>query len=77
MPSSSTSGWSNEIIRLKIGRSQIDRPTPWPYCRAKAAILVGEAELRWPPARRRTMSAVVAPGLTSAIARSMYSRQIL
>ena len=76
IPSSSTSGWSNEIIRLKIGRSQIDNPTPWPYCRAKAAISSAKPN-SVAAGHTAQMSAVVTPGLTMAIARSMYSRQIL
>ena len=71
MPSSSTSGWSSETMRLKIGRSQIDRPTPCPYCSAEGGLLVGEAELlgrRPDRARCRPWST---PGLTSAIAVSM------
>jgi hypothetical protein len=74
MPSSSVSGWSSETSRLKIGFSQIDRPIPCPYCSANAAsssakpnsCAVGQSD---------TTSAVVAPGRTAAIARSMYSRQ--
>ena len=38
-------------------------------------LLVGEAELLARAATPTTMSAVVAPGFTSAIAWSMYSRQ--
>lgn len=62
-----------ETSRLKMGFSQIDRPTPWPYCNAKAAVSSAK-----PNSSARghtwTMSAVVAPGRTSAIASSMYSR---
>ena len=75
MPSSSTSGWSSETSRLKIGFSQMDRPTPWPYCSANAASSFGEAELLGAVGHTDTMSAVVAPGLTRAMAWSMYSRQ--
>ena len=74
MPSSSTSGCSSETSREKIGFSQIDSPTPWPYCRREGGLLVREAELLARPATPSTMSAVVAPGRTLAIARSMYSR---
>lgn len=74
MPSSRTSGWSRETSRLKIGFSQIDRPTPWPYWRAKAAVSSAKPNSS-ARGQSRTMSAVVAPGRTSAIASSMYSRQ--
>ena len=74
MPSSSTSGWSSDTSRLKMGFSQMDRPTPCPYWSANAA-----SSLAKPNSSARghsdTMSAVVAPGRTAAIARSMYSRQ--
>ena len=45
-----------------------------PVLQGERGLLVGEAELlgAWPDS---TMSPVVAPGLTSAIASSMYSRQ--
>jgi hypothetical protein len=73
MPSSSTSGWSSETSRLNTGFSQMESPTPCPYCRANAAISSGK-----PNSSARghsdTMSAVVVPGRTSAIAWSMYSR---
>ena len=74
MPSSRTSGWSSETSRLKIGFSQIDRPTPCPYCRANAASSSGKPNSS-ARGQTYTMSAVVAPGLTSAMAWSMYSRQ--
>ena len=31
IPSSISTGWSSEMSRLKIGFSQMDSPTPWPY----------------------------------------------
>ena len=74
MPSSSRSGWSRETSRLKIGFSQMDSPTPWPYCRPKAAVSSAKPNSA-ARGHSETMSAVVAPGLTSAIASSMYSRQ--
>jgi hypothetical protein len=70
MPVSSTSGWSSDTSRLKIGFSQMDRPTPWPYCRAKAASSSAKPN-SVARGHTETMSAVVAPGLTSAIAASM------
>ena len=42
MPSSIVSGWSNETRRLKIGFSQIERPTPCPYWSANAASSSGK-----------------------------------
>src|SRR5690606_35820152 len=73
IPSSRVSGCSRETSRLKIGFSQMDSPTPWPYCSANAAVSSAKPNSS---ARGQTvtMSAVVAPGFTSAIARSMYSR---
>lgn len=70
MPSSRTSGWSSETRRLKIGFSQMDRPTPCPYWRAKAAVSSGKPNSS---ARGQTwtMSAVVAPGRTREMASSM------
>src|SRR6185437_16106219 len=73
IPSSSTSGCSSDTSRLKIGFSQIDSPTPCPYCNANAAISSAKPNSS-ARGHRATMSAVVAPGLTSAIAASMYSR---
>ena len=67
MPSSSVSGWSSETSRLKIGFSQMVRPTPWPYWSANAA-----SSSRNPNScavgHSSTMSAVVAPGRTGAMA---------
>src|SRR4029453_2826402 len=74
MPSSSTSGWSSDTRRLKIGFSQMARPTPWPYWRANAASSLANPNSS-AVGHSDTMSAVVAPGRTAAIARSMYSRQ--
>jgi hypothetical protein len=73
MPSSNTSGWSSDTSRLKIGFSQMARPTPWPYWRANAASSSAKPNSS-ARGQTETMSAVVAPGLTSAIAWSMYSR---
>ena len=73
MPSSRTSGWSSETRRLKIGFSQMLSPTPWPYCSAKAAVSSRKPN-SWAVGQSCTMSAVVAPGRTRAMARSMYSR---
>ena len=42
MPSRISSGWSSETSRLKIGFSQIESPTPWPNCSAKAASSSGK-----------------------------------
>ena len=70
MPSSSTSGWSRETSRLKIGFSQMDSPTPCPYWRAKAASSSGKPN-SVAAGHTDTMSAVVAPGLTRAMASSM------
>ena len=67
MPSSSISGWSRETRRLKIGFSQIVMPTPWPYWSANAAISSGNPK-SVAFGQTETMSAVVAPGLTSEIA---------
>ena len=61
------------MSREKIGFSQIDRPTPWPYCSANAASSSANPN-SCAVGHTSTMSAVVAPGSTSAIARSMYSR---
>ena len=74
MPSSSVSGCSSDTSRLKIGFSQMDRPTPWPYCRANAAISSGKPNSS-ARGHSETTSAVVTPGRTIAIAWSMYSRQ--
>lgn len=63
-----------ETRRLKMGFSQIDRPTPWPYCRAKAAVSSAKPNSS-AHGQTWTMSAVVAPGRTRAMAWSMYSRQ--
>ena len=52
MPSSSTSGWSRETSRLKIGFSQMDRPTPCPYWRAKAASSFGKPNSSGPRPHR-------------------------
>ena len=63
-PPRSTSGWSSETSREKIGFSQIDSPTPWPYCRANAASSSGKPN-SWavgPHARRcRPSSRPAAP----------------
>jgi hypothetical protein len=69
MPSRISSGWSSETSRLKIGFSQIDRPTPWPNCSANAASSSGKPNSS---ARGQisTTSAVVAPGRMRAIAAS-------
>src|SRR5690606_21340992 len=76
IPSSSTSGCSREVRREKIGFSQIERPTPCPYCRANAASSSGKPNSS-AVGHSSTMSAVVAPGRTAAMALSMYSRQRL
>src|SRR5204863_178687 len=76
IPSSIVSGYSNETSREKIGFSQIERPTPWPYWSANAASSSAK-----PNSSARgnvsTTSAVVTPGRIIAIARSRYSRQRL
>lgn len=59
-----------------MGRSQIDKPTPSPYWRAKAAISSAKPN-SVAAGHTLQMSAVVVPGFNNAIARSMYSRQIL
>ena len=69
MPSSITSGCSSEISRLKIGFSQIERPTPWPYCSANAASSFGKPNSS-AFGQTDTTSAVVAPGRISEIAAS-------
>ena len=76
MPGSIVSGWSNETRRLKMGFSQIERPTPCPYWSANAASSSGKPNS---PAsgQMETTSAVVTPGLMSAIAWSRMSRQRL
>src|SRR5215469_5295683 len=74
MPSASTSGCSSETSREKMGFSQIDRPTPCPYWRANAAISSGKPNSS-ARGQSATMSPVVTPGRTIAIAWSMYSRQ--
>ena len=69
MPSRISSGWSSETSRLKIGFSQIERPTPCPNWSAKAASSSGKPNSS---ARGQTLttSAVVAPGRISSIAAS-------
>ena len=57
-----------------MGFSQMDRPTPWPYCRANAAISSGNPN-SVAAGQTDTMSAVLTPGRTRAMAWSMYSRQ--
>ncbi len=76
MPSSRVSGASNDVMREKIGRSQMLRPTPCPYCRANAASSLAKPN-SWAVGHTSQMSAVVTPGLTISMAVSMYSRQIV
>ena len=45
MPSSSTSGWSSETSRLKMGFSQMDKPDAVAVLQRERRLLVGEAEL--------------------------------
>ena len=74
MPSSRVSGCASETSRLKMGFSQMDRPTPCPYCNANAASSSGKPNSS-ARGHTETISAVVVPGRTSAMAWSMYSRQ--
>jgi hypothetical protein len=69
MPSRISSGCSSETRRLKIGFSQIVRPTPWPNCSANAASSSGKPN-SCASGQTDTTSPVVAPGLISAIAAS-------
>ena len=76
MPSWIVSGWSKETSRLKIGFSQIERPTPCPYWSANAASSSGNPN-SCASGQIETTSAVVAPGRIIAIAWSRRSRQRL
>ena len=67
IPSWTTVGYSNETSRLKIGFSQIDSPTPWPYCSANAASSSGKPNSS-AFGQTATTSAVVTPGRMSEIA---------
>ena len=62
-----------DTSRLKIGFSQIESPTPCPYCSANAASSSAKPN-SCAVGQTSTMSAVVAPGFTRAMAWSMYSR---
>ena len=52
-----------------MGFSQIERPMPWPYCRANAASSLGKPNSS-AIGQTDTTSAVVAPGRIRAIAAS-------
>ena len=69
IPSLISSGWSSETSRLKTGFSQIESPTPWPNCSAKAASSSGKPN-SWALGQTATTSPVVAPGRIRAIAAS-------
>ena len=57
-----------------IGFSQIERPTPCPNWSANAASSLANPN-SWAVGHTEATSAVVAPGRTTAIARSSMSRQ--
>jgi hypothetical protein len=65
-----------ENRRLNMGASQVDRPTPCPYWRAKAASLFSNPN-SWALGQVVTISAVVIPGLVSSIDISKISRHFL
>ena len=69
MPSWISSGWSSDTSRLKIGFSQIERPTPWPNWSANAASSSGKPN-SCALGHTLTTSPVVAPGRISSIAAS-------
>jgi hypothetical protein len=69
MPSRISSGWSSDTSRLKIGFSQIARPTPCPNWRAKAASSSAKPNSS-ARGQTDTTSAVVTPGRIRSIAAS-------